>query len=546
MLMPRALWLLKFLELRGALRRFARQLKRPAGLVLLLVYVCIFAPGFLNAYLRGDTFELPPEWILRGGPLIIGAMCLLTLLTPGLRFALHFKPAEVDVLFTGPYSRRHLITYKLFGNMSGALFMSLVTFVASLAFMPAKLPVFAGMFLAFLFTFLFSALYGMFIQALTSRVRYLGWIVAAIVLASVAFIVFLVLRDVTSMVGGARDPSRVLSEFFDHHLIKAISFPFMPFAHVMVGGPILDHLFWMGICAIMIVAEYVLIIWLDADYMESAIVRSARHHEALERFKRGQSMSYGAVLRRRRWTLPSLPYWGGFGPVAWRQLLGAFHVWARTLLGLAVVCLAGGMIVLQYDVSEDIRDLSLPALMGVSVYLSLLVTNLFRFDFRSEIDSMDQLKTMPASSFAIAAAELVAPTVTLTAIYLVLAVGTAIAMQRPEIVGIVLLISPPFAMLLMAIENFVFLTWPARVAHRGNMDSQQMARTFLGLLVKFLIMVPAGAVAVGVALACGFILKSWLLAWIAASWILTLEAALMLPVVAHAYDKFDPSVDTPP
>ena len=244
--------------------------------------------------------------------------------------------------------------------------------------------------------------------------------------------------------------------------------------------------------------------------------------------------------------MPSLPRFGGFGPVAWRQLTGAAHAWGRQVAGLYVICIAGGFILRQYDVTESVRDVSLPALMGILVYISVIGINFFRFDFRSDIDVIDGLKTLPITARRLAAAQIVAPTVLLTSVYIAVGLGTAIGVDRVSIVPIIGVLAVPFTALMIAVENLVFLLWPTRMAFQGNMDIQYMGRAFFAFMVKFLILGPACAIAAGAGLACGFLLESWALAYAVAACIMAIEAALTVPAIAAAFEKFDPSSDTPP
>ncbi|MDZ4860753.1 MAG: putative ABC exporter domain-containing protein [Candidatus Hydrogenedentes bacterium] len=545
--MPRALWVLKCLEIRGWARRFLRLLKRPAGILILICYFFMFGPAMLSGLvMERDELRIPAEWIARGAPLGLALMCLIVLLRPGMRFSFNFKPAEIDVLFTGPYTRRHLVTYKLVGNISGALFISLIMFAASLAFIPSRLPMFLGMFLGFLFIFLFTTLYGTILQAVSSRIQFVGYAISGALVFAVGYSMYAVFSDLASAVGMTPAPALLFDAVFNHPVVKSISLPFIPFANVMAGGPVLALSTWAAVCVAMIALEYVLIIWLDADYMESAMTRSARQYEALERFKRGQVMSYRTSTRRRNWTLPSLPRWGGFGPIAWRQLLGATHNWGRVILLLYIVCVAGGLALPLTEHREKLGNLSLPLLLGFLAYISILVTNLFRFDFRSEIDTMDSLKTLPVSAATVSLAQITAPVVLMCSIYLAFGLGVAIAVRRPEIVLIVAVLAPSFAALLMAVENLTFLIWPARLGHQGNLDAKSLGRGFISFLVKIVILAPACGIAVAVAFANRWLFDSWAPGYFFASVILGLEAALVVPFVASAYARFDPSIDTPP
>jgi len=298
MLLPRALVLLKLLEMRGMARRMLKQMKRPAGALFVVAYICMFLPAVLSSLLmRKSPIQLSSDWILRGAPALIGCLCVMSMLAPEMRIAMNFKPAEIDVLFTGPYSRRHILTYKLMGTVLGSLFMALIFFLASFAFAPTRLPMFVGIYLSILFATMFSTAYSMLIQAVSVRVKYLGYLVAAGVFGALGYAIYTVLTDVSNTAGVQSDPALIYEFVFQHPVVRWMSMPFMPFAHVMAAdGGAAAWAMWTTVSAAIVVALYVLIVLLDADYMEAAMARSAKQYATLERFKRGHFISARAAM----------------------------------------------------------------------------------------------------------------------------------------------------------------------------------------------------------------------------------------------------------
>lgn len=548
MFLPRALVILKLLEMRGLARRLLKQMKRPAGALFVLIYVAMITPAIVNSLvLERSPARVPAEWVLRGAPIGIALLCLLSMLAPELRVAFNFKPAEVDMLFTGPYTRRQLITYKLLGTAFGSLFMTVIFFLATFMFSPTRLAMFSGMYLAILFVTLFSTAYSMVVQSVSVRAKYLGYGVAAAVLGSSGYAFFAVFRDLSNAVGVQRDPKLLIETVLLHPAVHWTSIPFVPFAHVMAAdGGAGAWALWTLLAACMVVALYAIIVVLDADFMEAAMTRSAKQYATLERFRRGQFISERAMARKRRWTLPDLPRLGGFGPVAWRQITGAAHGWGRKIVQLYALCIIGGLLLQRYDVNETVRDVSLPALLGILVYITVLGANFIRFDFRSDIDIMDGLKTLPIGPRRIAAAQLVAPSLVLSSIYVAIGLGAAIAVDRPGNALAVAILALPFSALFLGVENVTFLLWPTRMAFQQTMDMQHVGRAFFALMVKFLILAPALGAAVGAAMLCGFLTRFWALGYLAAAAILFFEAGLTVPAIAAAFEKFDPSTDTPP
>jgi hypothetical protein len=105
----------------------------------------------------------------------------------------------------------------------------------------------------------------------------------------------------------------------------------------------------------------------------------------------------------------------------------------------------------------------------------------------------------------------------------------------------------PFNVLLTGIENLLFLMFPLRAAGLIAGDMQLFGRQMVVFFCKFLLLFVALAISAAVG-TIGYILgnRSWpvfgAVMWVA----LSLVALGTIPLLARAYARFDPSVDTPP
>jgi hypothetical protein len=105
----------------------------------------------------------------------------------------------------------------------------------------------------------------------------------------------------------------------------------------------------------------------------------------------------------------------------------------------------------------------------------------------------------------------------------------------------------PFNVLQVGIENLLFLMFPLRSAGLIAGDMQLFGRQMVLFPCKFLLLLSGLAVAAAVG-TVGYILgnKSWP-AFGAVAWAgLSVVALSTIPLLARAYARFDPSVDTPP
>src|SRR5262245_48222744 len=99
--MPKSLWYLKWLLWQGLFRRLGRSLQTMKGVLFILlmmvflvpwIFTMMFAPPMDPAYLNG---------VRRYGPLALLVFTLLgAVASPGGQ-ALHFTPAETNLLFSG-------------------------------------------------------------------------------------------------------------------------------------------------------------------------------------------------------------------------------------------------------------------------------------------------------------------------------------------------------------------------------------------------------------------------------------------------------------
>jgi hypothetical protein len=173
--------------------------------------------------------------------------------------------------------------------------------------------------------------------------------------------------------------------------------------------------------------------------------------------------------------------------------------------------------------------------------------SMLKFDFRDELDRLDLLRSLPIRPSAVAAAELFTPVVVLTAMQATfLAVVTLSVKDAWKVTLPAAAFALPFNVLFVGIENLLFLMFPLRSAGLIAGDMQLFGRQMVIFPCKFLLLLVALFVTAAVG-TIGYIAgnKSWpafgAVAWVA----LSLVALATIPLLARAYARFDPSVDTP-
>jgi hypothetical protein len=215
------------------------------------------------------------------------------------------------------------------------------------------------------------------------------------------------------------------------------------------------------------------------------------------------------------------------------------------LILLLIIGIAAGTFILQHRGGSLS---SLEKLLGAVVWMNMVFISMLKFDFRDELDRLDLLRSLPIRPIAVAAAELFTPVLVLTMMQLTfLAAVTLCFKDEWKVVVPAAAFAVPFNLLLVGIENLLFLMFPLRSAGLIAGDMQLFGRQMVIFPCKFLLLLTALSVAAAVG-TVGYILgdKSWP-AFAAVAWIaLSLVALATIPLLARAYVRFDPSMHTPP
>lgn len=544
--MPASLWFLIQLQLRGWLRLFLRNLSTVKGLLLAIVGGLVFLPWVASLLLTPRSQTVPAENVLLYGPPILLVYCLLNVLLSSGERAIYFTPGEVNFLFTAPFTRRQLLLYKIITvlliGLPAVLFMVLVlrSYARSL---PAA---FLGCLLVYLFMSLFNMTLNLLGVAIGARLYTRTRLVVVLVLLAVV---------VALIITQGNLPGRGQWGEWFHGVLQTswwqtLMWPLRSFFEVFLAQEVNTRLFLhAGVALGVNVFMLGLVLYLDADYLETAAKTSAQVYQRIQQMRRG-SVPIGKV----RFSLPSFPYWGGVGPTVWRQMLSAVRGLGRLML---VVMIAGFLAIAMFLGSVgDAGEVSslLPALGMIIVWMTIFITMLVPFDFRGDIDHMAYLKTLPVASWRLALGQILTPTILLTILHVVVLVGFLL---YPRLSGhgpgeadrwlvVCAAFSFPFNFLLFALENMLFLFFPVRVMATSPGDFQAMGRNMLMVMAKMIILMVVGTAAVIAGWIVYFITGEGLLPGVAVAWMIVVVAgAAMLPLVSFAFQKFDVTRDIP-
>lgn len=521
-------------------RRTLRGAKSRRGAVFFVVGLAMFGCWLVPALFSGAmSVRADPEPTRAAATVGLLVFCVASAILQGENRAIYFSPSEVEFLFAGPFTRRELLVFKMTKQVSAAIFNALIFSVAFLRFTPRWAAGFVGFFLALVFVQLFSMALVLAAQTVTARAYSR---VRQIVLG---LVIVLVLVGVVYALGGeAREGLMDRVRRFQHSWAGTVVLaPFDVFSRTIVAQSWFPSLVgWGALAAAINVGLMGLVIGLDANYLEAAAAASQKLYERRQRAQRGGPMAAASSRGPARFHLPQLPWLGGAGPVAWRQLTTGARSSRAMVWLLLLMAIFMGPTVLRTQTGES------PAVVAmVGVWLLILFPQFFRFDFRGDLDQMEWLKMLPVKSSAIAVGELIAPVAGLTVVQVMLVGGFAVFAGAPSLVlAGAAVFALPLSLLVFGVENMIFLVWPSRAAASSPGDLQFIGRLMLVMIVKMLVV--GGCC--GVAALAGFVAywvfgRSWAAGLVVGWLVVSVLAVGTVPGVAWAFRRFDVSTDMP-
>ena len=452
----------------------------------------------------------------------------------------YFTASEVAFLFPAPFQRRHLLTYKLLQSLFGLMSLSLIL---SLFFARSFLMWFGGFFGVMLTL--------MFLQLLTMNVAFVRQVLEAksnvLIRRVLGYSVSVwVLIAVTQMVLDAPsgDFASLAISFRGSAAGRWLLAPFDVFARMIFATDPLNFALSTGMVLLLDASLLAIAYRLDGLSLEAALAISEKLSARIKLAQtKGAWHMFGTptsqVAGRR---LPRLPFWNGIGPIVWQRLTTNIRTSLKLfwLLGGAVLLASG----LAYTIHSKTPEQPLAAAgagVGVMIYLSFLIS----MSLQNDIERVGYLKSLPLRPMMIVLGELLGFVGLLSAVQ-----GTfflALCGLLPSVAGWLIgaaILSPPLNFLLFGIDKLIFYLYPTRLAKGAPGDFQNAGRQMLFVFLKMLAL-GGGLTLVGVTVIPGAMLQSPLLAVIPAIAVLLAECAGLVPLLTYAFDRFDPSVDTP-
>lgn len=527
------------MRMRGGIRLRLTQLASLRGVMFVLVLGGI-------AWLLIATGQLVPNAQTLGGanldspamrvqidtymPLALLAMTLLTvLISTGPSF--HFSPTEINLLFVGPFSRRDLILYKFIAYATGAALSAALIAPFAQSHTGSALSAFIASFLTLVFVQLNSAAAGMAWQAFEgNRLARLKWPVTAVV-CTIALV-----ATIHAWAAHDRSVFDLLSDVRHSWIGTVILLPYIVFSELVLTRADFSQLaFWAAMASVINIALLWAVIRLDRHTSERSLREHARLSDRWERMKQG-----GSFWATERSEIPSLrhaPTLGGLGPMVWRQGIKA----VRNSSKLITVFLVGAACAGPLSSMAGIPLTGDRAMVTIFFFFGYILPRTLICDFRGDLSRMEIYKTLPIAPWRICMGQLVVQVFLAYVIALTMLVSVFFFEER--------LVAPfalalaafalPLTLLIYALENTIFLLFPAKLVPMGRADFEFLGRALVEFIAKASIILAAVAMAVGAGLLTLTILKTTLVLPSLVSWLsLTLIAGLAMIVMQYAFKRF--------
>jgi hypothetical protein len=538
-----ALFTLIRLQSRGFVRRVASGASSPRRAVFLVIgmvmIVLWLGPGVVTAIAVGHRHpgqrNAYPHRFQTVAPMVLLGICVLTIVSSAGDKAIAFTPGEVDMLFPGPFTRRGLLGYKLLKSGLVNLLTALIVSLALLIYAHFWLACYLGVVLTLLFIQLFSTAGVLLGQALSQQAHSIG---RRVVLVAALVLVAVVARNWVT----AHGSMDAVYQFRYSDLGQNLLAPFDPFGRAITASDAGELARAGGEAVLIDLGLLLVVVLLDANYLEAATAASQRRYAQVQRIRGGSLLSSG-VKGEASWRLPPPPWLWGAGPIAWRQATSAL----RSARGLLVVLLLIAVCIGPLFGSMLRAANATQPLIGVIAWLTILLSGLLKFDFRGDLDHMEELKALPLQPAALAAGQIIVPALILTGAHVILLGSIAIATRTHlDWLAVAMGLAFPFNALLMATENAIFLLFPTRPAAASPGDFQMLGRQAAQLVMKAITVIIGLAIAVGIAAPIFIVLGGPLvMLTLIAGIVLLGETCALVPAIAWAFRRFDPSVDTP-
>lgn len=550
--MPPALRLLLRLRMNAlgrSLKRFLSTIRGKlvavGGLFVLLAFV---APVFLDFFSVSTYVSVFDTDTLRKQTTLVLFLMLFFVFIRSKKSGVIFSPDEVEHLFSGPFTRRQLLIFKLVTALSQVVVSSLFFTLAYARFTPDFTFAGIGVFLCFTFQSYLIIGFGLFAQISAKIARR-----NLRVLLGVILLLILVATPLVVSISNGIDYTLPASfneftnQVADSNVGKIILAPLGVFTNIIFSNETSAPIWvWIAIAVFQIGILIVVIVRLDVNFLELNAAESQRFQKKVNDAKR-----LGVVVSRKEYkrSIPLLPFWNGIGPIIWRQFLESFRYSANLLPAVAIIVLItcgfsffSGDDSFPLDFQDERISTTIGFIAGVSAGMTTLIFVLLApVGFRSDIERIDVLKALPLPDRMVVIGQLLGASLILTAVQTLVCV-VFVCLTQQWIWLLAILGTLPLNYLLFAISGMILLWYPTKpsdesLASLGGNVISMASIYFAMMIVAVVIGLPAGMVYAFSENVAATIIVAILLG--------VFWCAIVTSLAVSAYKNFDVSSDTP-
>jgi len=501
-----ALRKLALMKLRGTLRRQMRRAKRLSGLLfmvvgLLLTGAWLFAVVPMRARAGAG---LEPDLLRSAAQAFLMFFALMSLAGALSVRGLYLPQQEIERMFSIPVSRADLVRYRMQVDFARTLLGAVIFGFLAMGRMPNALHGFCGAFLSIVTLAVVRQFGSLLLGDVSGRIgrllrgrRLFGTRVVLGLMAWAAIMLLIFGEDLLARLpgGGAGDWWRQIAL---HPFTQKILMPTRPWAEMMTATSARAFLEWTGLCVLLWIGLYELTARLPVDFRAQSLATSEEVAQRLRSLRRGGPFSGGRVSqaaagRRIPWIFGR----GPFGAVAWIKTASILRK-ARGTLAMSIFVLG----IVTFGISVALQgEQEVAASVGPALIAAVGMVYLgggMRFDFRSDLDRMEQIKAWPLGPSRLFLAT-VMPEVLLITLLVAAAIliRAAVLESFPFVLAITLGVLPFVALAWVALDNAVFLFAPVRFVPGQEGTLHHTGRTMVLLLLRLLLFLLTAALAGG-------------------------------------------------
>lgn len=527
---------LSWLRLLGQWRKTKRALASPMGVAMVVMFGgfagMVLLPRLLASAAPGEVLQPVGKLIFH--PAMLLALWLTSLIGSRLKSPIAFTMAEVDFLFSGPFTRRQLLVHKLLVSALGPLGLAVMAALGfPIAWWPAAL---VGVLLIATFIQWWTILLAVAWAWLGARYRMLLWSMVAAALGAAIGSVWQ-----SGVLADDLDYQARLAALESSWAARVVLAPFVVFSRAIAARTASELLLWGSGSLAMLLAVGGAILRLDGYFIAASLEASRRRYAMLERLKRTGGASALPMRSRPRFRLPSFPRLAGGGPIAWRQALDVVRSSGGPWVVVAVPAVVGLGIAGAIVLFGENRVPPVAVMLPVTLVLGFAI-NMVPMGLRADLEHLETLKTLPIGSYPLVLGSVLFAILyeTLWQLIAIVCMAAVLGAWIPA-VPLCLAVAFPINVLTLSLDGVLVLLFPS-IRKFNPSDPLVGIRIMLIGLVKVVFVGAAVLVAaapLGLALLIGSEAR-WLAA-LAGYSILIAEGLAIAWLAAWLFDRFDAS-----